>query len=144
MRHIESKFWFKLIAKLNEFIKNFLSQNPKTFIIRKKTAIGQSLPPPRPPDSMCFFPKMHCQERENLCFFVTFNMITSHIFLEFFIEFPLVVQKIFFLNIRYFYQLSGFFDISLSQKTNDAGIKQVISTFFLTFNLFSIVCLAII
>ena len=52
-------------------------------------------------------------------FFVTFNIIVSHIFLENFIEIPQVVQKVWrlFLSIVAifinFYQCFGFFDISL-------------------------------
>ena len=62
------------------------------------------------------------KENEKPCFFVTFNIIISHIFPENFIEILEVVQKIrkiylsilaIFIN---FHQFLGFFDISLLQR----------------------------
>ena len=55
------------------------------------------------------------REKVKPWFFVTFNIIISHFFLENFIEIPEVVQKIFSININYIHQFWEFFDISLLQ-----------------------------
>ena len=91
-------------------------------------------------------PPLHCSFLKNVssikrvkpCFFVTFDIILKHIFPENFIEFPLVVQKIWrsslsilaiFIN---FSQFFGFFDIALLQRnywrhpiTDDVSIFSV-------------------
>ena len=69
-----------------------------------------------------FSKNLSAKERVKPCFFVTFDIIISHIFPENFIEIPQVVQKLLriFLSILAifieFQQFSRFFDISLSQR----------------------------
>ena len=66
-----------------------------------------------------FFKNVSAKEIVNSWFFVTLNIIISHIFPENFIEIPQVVQKIWRLSLTKlasfidFYQFFGFFDISL-------------------------------
>ena len=58
-------------------------------------------------------------------FFVTFNIIISHIFLENFIEIPLFVQKILRLSLPMFAIFSIFGDIftfSCHKETNDVSL----------------------
>ena len=61
-----------------------------------------------------FFEKERVSSKERVkpCFFVTFNIIISHIFPENFIEITQVVLAIFI----DFHQFFGFFDISLLQR----------------------------
>ena len=63
-----------------------------------------------------FFKNVSAKEIVNSCFFVTFNIIISHIFPEI----PQVVQNISYLTILAifidFYQFIGFFYISLLQR----------------------------
>ena len=69
-----------------------------------------------------FFKNVSAKEIVNSWFFVTLNIIISHIFPENFIEIPQVVQKICRLSLSIlaifidFYQFFGFFDISLLQR----------------------------
>ena len=59
-----------------------------TYLTLKQLGEGQFNPP-------CGFSKnVSSKEKVKPCFFVTFNIIISHIFLENFIEIPQVVQKI--------------------------------------------------
>ena len=74
-------------------------------------------PPP------CGFSKnVSSKKRVKPWFFVTFNIITRHIFPENFIEIPQVVQKLWRISLSIlaifidFYQFFGFFDISLLQR----------------------------
>ena len=82
------------------------------FLILKR--LGNSLAP-----SVVFFKDVSAKETVNSWFFVTFNIIISHIIPENFIEIPQVVQKIWRLSLTKFasfidfYQFFGFFDISL-------------------------------
>ena len=82
------------------------------FLILKR--LGNSLAP-----SVVFFKDVSAKETVNSWFFVTFNIIISHIIPENFIEIPQVVQKIWRLSLTIlaifidFYQFFGFFDISL-------------------------------
>ena len=66
--------------------------NPKT------AGGGVNLTPLTPlprPLLLCSFSKnLSSKEKVKSCFFVTFNIITSHIFPEDFIKIPQVVQKI--------------------------------------------------
>ena len=79
--------------------------------LRKERDVGDVgvNPPPA-----VFFPIFYFLERYKDLFFVTFNVITSHIFPENFNEIPQVDRKIglkiFFANIIYFRQFFGFFD----------------------------------
>ena len=82
------------------------------FLILKR--LGNSLAP-----SVVFFKDVSAKETVNSWFFVTFNIIISHIIPENFIEIPQVVQKIWRLSLTKlasfidFYQFFGFFEISL-------------------------------
>ena len=64
------------------------------------------------------FIKIYPLERDRVksWFFLRFNIIISHIFPENFIETPQVIQKIFSVDINYFRQFFGFFDISMLQR----------------------------
>ena len=74
-------------------------------------------------DLPCGFSKnVFSKGRVTLWFFVTFNIIISHIFPENFIEIPQVVQKIWKISLSIlaifieFHQFFGLFDISLLQR----------------------------
>ena len=71
--------------------------------------------------SRCGFSKnVFSKERVNLCFFVTFNVIVSHIFHENFnwsFSSHLEDMKNFFFVVSYIYQVFGFFHILLLQKS---------------------------
>ena len=71
--------------------------------------------------SRCGFSKnVFSRERVNLCFFVTFNVIVSHIFHENFnwsFSSHLEDMKNFFFVVNYIYQVFGFFHILLLQKS---------------------------
>ena len=77
---------------------------------------------PSPPLSCGFSKNATSKKKVKLWFFVTFNIIISHIFPENFIEIPQVVQNIWrsFLSILVilidFHRFFGFFDISLLQR----------------------------
>ena len=78
-------------------------------------------------DPPVVFPKMYLLERERRCkilFVFTFNIIICHIFPDNIIDICQVFQKmkIFSVNINYFYQFFGFFDIFLLQETNGVSI----------------------
>ena len=84
----------------------------ETFLILKRLG-GQF-------DPYCgFFKNVSAKEIVNSRFFVTFNIILSHIIIENFIEIPQVVQKIWRLSLTIlvifinFYQFFGYFGISL-------------------------------
>ena len=83
-------------------------------ILNPKKAGGQFDPTP-----LWFFKEVSAKGIVNSWFFVTFNIMISHIIPENFIEIPLVVQKIWRLSLTKlasfinFYQFFGFFDISL-------------------------------
>ena len=69
-------------------------------------------PPPRPLLLCSFSKNLSSKEKVKSSFFVTFNIITSHIFPEDFIKIPQVVQKIWrisLFNIIYFHLFSSIF-----------------------------------
>ena len=63
----------------------------KLYVFRKRILTYLTLPPPPLPG---FLKNVCSKEKVNPWFFVTFNIIISHIFPENFIEIPLVAQKI--------------------------------------------------
>ena len=94
-------------------------------------------------NSPCDFSKnASFKERMKTCFFVTFNIILSHIFPENYIEFPQVVQKIWRVSVAIlaifidFLHFFLFFDVSLLQRNlgNQLITDDVI--IFFTFNIF--------
>ena len=114
-----SKFFFiPIILKQNSFTYIFFTNgfwllyifiHPNIAFFTQKRLGNQF-------DSLCCFSKnVSSRERVKTCFFVTFDIIVSHIFPENFIEIPHVGQNIcrFSLSILTFSSVFLVFDISL-------------------------------
>ena len=88
-------------------------------------------------DSPCCFSKnSSCKQTVKSWFFVTLNVIWSHIFPENFIAIPQVVQKIWRLSLSIlaifnnFHQFLDFLTFPCYKETNDVSLKQMVSAFF--------------
>ena len=132
-----SKYLFYFVAKIQEMMKNHgIYFNLKTV----NSAAPLSPTPPHPPpmplfqgiSKRCVFHK----KGESL-FFVTFDIIISHIFPEDFMEISKIIQNIrrfsysqltIFINFFYFLAFSS------CKETNGISLKETTSAFFFIFN----------
>ena len=131
-----SKFRTKKIVEINEAARGTYDTNSQIKFITPLLTLkrlgsggggGQF-------EVLCCFPKkLYFRVRVKPCFFVTFNIIVSHIFPENFVDVSHIAQRIRRFSpsiLTIFIDFSDFLNFSSRKETSDFSIQQMISSIF--------------